>query len=91
MAINKKYAIDKNRVVYKVVDKETIILDLNNGNYYSLNDSAAFIWESLSTGKNLDEIIGSMKKSFPAEENALKENTIHLLKKLEKINLIKKA
>lgn len=46
-------------IIYQTVDDETVILNLDNGRYYSLNATASAIWECLMKGYALDEIAAS--------------------------------
>src|SRR5947208_16995680 len=46
-------------VIYQTVDDETVILNLDNGRYYSLNATASAVWECLMKGYPLDEIAAS--------------------------------
>jgi hypothetical protein len=46
-------------IIYQTVDDETVILNLDNGRYYSLNATASAVWEGLMKGYTLDEIAAS--------------------------------
>lgn len=88
--LTNKYTVDKNKVAYKIIDNEIIILNLDNGNYYSLNDSAAVIWKSIASGNSLGKTVSLMNKLFLTKEQLLASDTLSLAKKLEKLGLIKK-
>jgi hypothetical protein len=38
------HAIDRSAVVSEVIDGEAVIINLDTGNYYSLNDTGSFLW-----------------------------------------------
>ena len=46
-------------IIYQTVDDETVILNLDNGRYYSMNATASAVWECLMKGYPLDEIAAS--------------------------------
>jgi len=52
------------KVTWKRVKKGAIIVDLNSGNYFTLNETATRIWELLAEGKSLDEVQLSISGEF---------------------------
>lgn len=46
----------KGNVIYQTLNNETIIINLDNGRYYSLNPTASFIWDSLAQNATVQEI-----------------------------------
>ena len=52
------------QAAWRRVENETIILDLNTSVYYSLNDTAAFVWEKLGPGATVPEIAAAMSAEF---------------------------
>ena len=53
-------------IIYQTVDDETVILNLDNGRYYSLNATASAVWECLMKGYTLDEIAASFVQTDAA-------------------------
>jgi hypothetical protein len=50
-------------VIYDTLDNETIIINLDNGRYYSLNPSATFIWNSLAQEYSAAEIASAFAQA----------------------------
>lgn len=53
---------------WRRVEEESIVLDLNTSVYYSLNDTASFIWERLGKGETLPVIAAALAEEFDVEE-----------------------
>jgi hypothetical protein len=49
---------------WKKLASGAIVLDLENGEYFTLNDTAALIFEGLSAGKDREAIIGSVVEAY---------------------------
>lgn len=88
MDLTKNFAIDKDKITYRVIDGEAVILNLDSGYYYSLNEVGTKIWESINKEKNLSEILDFLKKEYQLSERDLKNDLLTLVKDLEKEELI---
>lgn len=61
------------RFAWRIVDGKVVILDTASGDYYTLNETATVVWESLLEGRNLDETTEKLMAVFevdPAEARA---------------------
>lgn len=90
MDLTAKYRVDKNKVTYRVIDGEAVMLNLDNGDYYSLNEVGTFVWEAINKKKNLGEILSFLKEEYQLSKKQLKKDLLGLVKDLEKEELIKK-
>lgn len=91
MDLSRKYAIDKDKVTYRVIDGEAVILNLDSGYYYSLNEAGTRIWEAIAKENSLDAILSLLKDEYETPEKQLKSDLMKLVKDLEKETLIKKG
>jgi len=78
-------------IVGKVVDDEAIVLDLANGNYYSLEESGALIWQHLVEGLSCAEIERVVLKTYQADPQQVHNDLQELLQDLLAHGLIKEA
>lgn len=88
MELTQRYAIDKDKASYRIIDGEAVILNLDNGYYYSLNEAGTGIWESINSKKSLSEILNFLKKKYRLPEKQLKADLMELVKDLKKEELI---
>jgi hypothetical protein len=67
------YVINKN-YTWKPLKESVVILDLKEGSYYTLNDTASLIWKKIMEGLPDDEIAKCVIKIFECgEEEALSD------------------
>ncbi|MDP2939179.1 MAG: PqqD family protein [Candidatus Omnitrophota bacterium] len=88
MNLTHRYQINKDSITYRIIDGEAVILNLDNGYYYSLNKTGTKIWNKINDGNNLNEILFSLKTEFQIPENKLKNDLLGLVKDLEKEKLV---
>ena len=46
----KKYLINSQKAISETIDKETIIINLETGSYYSMNHAGTEIWNTITRG-----------------------------------------
>ena len=51
-------------VLHRVVEGEAVMLDLETGEYYGLNDVGTLIWSMLAEGSSLTRIYESVSTAF---------------------------
>ncbi len=85
---NISYSINEN-VSYEFVEDCYIVLNLNNGEYYELNNSSSFIWDLISKQSSLRAIIKNTKKHFGISNDKVPE-ILSIINKFEHLELIKK-
>ncbi len=55
-------------------DREVVVLDLGGGKYYSLDEVGAVIWEKLTSGLSLGEVVEQIAAAYDVdEETALRD------------------
>lgn len=83
-----KYALSDQQMSTPL-GKEKIILNFNKGNYYSLDDVGAFIWELLTERpRTLNELICDVQDNFEIDNTNYISDIQSLLQDLKKENLI---
>ena len=60
------YQIDRSNVVYEIFDNEVVIINLDNGNYYSYNGVGVEIWNQLTKKNSIDNISQSLSNIYPS-------------------------
>jgi len=51
-------------VTHQTIDGEVVIINLQNGSYYSLRDTAATIWALVEQGADLERIVGFFRENY---------------------------
>lgn len=76
-------------IVSEIIESEAIIIDLDSGSYYSLQDAGADIWAGVQDGIQIEEIVDRLRMKYEGDEAAIRSATTALLKQLEDEALIK--
>lgn len=73
---------------WRRIEDEAVILDLGSSVYYSLNDTAAFIWERVGEGLDADVIAERVTEEFEQPLESARKDVLELLRDLQKNQLI---
>ena len=60
------YQIDRSNVVSEMFDNEVVIINLDNGNYYSYDGVGVEIWNQLTKKISIDNISQSLSNIYPS-------------------------
>jgi len=61
------FKINSPKVIHETIDGETVIVNLDSGNYYSLDSLGADIWDAIGKGIPVDYIIGDISCRYNGE------------------------
>jgi hypothetical protein len=61
---------------------ELVLLHLERGTYYTLNETGAFVWERLDGAKTLDEICAAMVERFEVDSAGASRDLTELVDEL---------
>ena len=88
MNIKSKITLSKN-VFAQEIDEETIILDSETQEYFSINEIGKVIWSLLEEKKSLEEIKAEMLDMYEVPQEQLEKDLLNFLQALEQKGLIK--
>lgn len=77
------------RVTWRVLEGDCILLHLDSGIYYTLNEVGRFLWESLDGKNSLSEIHESILGHYEGEEETVRQDLLEILGDLVKEDLVK--
>jgi len=86
--LNKRFSIDESRISWRLMGDQAMILDLDSGFTYSLNQSGALIWQGIGKERTLAEILKSLKEAYDLREESLLRDLLSLLRELETAGLV---
>ncbi|MEO7592522.1 MAG: PqqD family protein, partial [Byssovorax sp.] len=78
-------------IVSEEIDGEVIIVNLRNGNYYSLTQSATVIWSRIVRGETLEQIQGVLRRRYLGEAGVMQQGLTDLIGALETEELIRRV
>lgn len=68
---------------------ESVLLDIENGVYYGLNETGTSIWNLIKKGSILSEIITTLKEEYDTADQQVVQDVQTVIAELESLGLIK--
>ena len=62
---HQQYRANTPKVVFEAFDDETVLINLDSGNYYSFCGSGAVVWDLLIAGSTSERICEKLRGQFP--------------------------
>lgn len=88
MTQSKSFRINSPKVVRETIDGEVVIVNLDNGHYYSLVSAGADIWDGIERGISRDNLIEEMTQQYDGSREALECALESFIEELEQEELI---
>lgn len=88
MNLETKFEINPLKVISEMLDGETIIINLETGTYFSMNETASFIWEDIQSGYSINKITEHIGMIFTVEEKEAEQSVVNFIELLEKDGLV---
>ncbi|HUH98983.1 MAG TPA: PqqD family protein [Anaerolineales bacterium] len=85
------FSIKRPDVVYETIDGETVIVNLENGVYYSLRNSGVDVWNLVEAGANLDELTDLIAGRYEASPEYIRKVIAELLTAFQQEGLVQVA
>ena len=79
------------QVMSRLVDDETVLLDLESGMYFGLDGVGQLIWQSVSEGRTPGEIAGIIVAEYEVDEEQALADTLDFTSDLVERGLLKTA
>jgi hypothetical protein len=68
MATVEVLKVNHTRTVHEVIDNEVIVIDLETGTYYNLEDTALEIWEAIQHGTTRQQLLDGFTERYSDPE-----------------------
>jgi coenzyme PQQ biosynthesis protein PqqD len=78
----------RERVLTQEAEDELVLLDLDAGTYFALNEVGARVWELCDGEHGLAEIVSSIEAEFEAPRGVIEKDVRALLDELETDHLV---
>lgn len=82
------YKIDREKVFWRKVDDQLVVLNMDTGFYYTLDETAVIVWDLVIAGKDLQAITAGLTESYEVGARIAKKDAESLLGRLQKEGLI---
>lgn len=83
--------VNEPNVVHETIDGETILLDLNTGNYFSLAGPGAIIWEAIVETGSCKMVVDAFQNHDGESKETIHDAIVEFIGDLMKENLLVEA
>jgi hypothetical protein len=88
MSFNITYSINDSKAISEMLDGETIIINLESGNYYSLNATGSILWNNIKDHCPISQIIAHFAATYDAPAEEIEKSVMQMVDFLKADNLI---
>ena len=86
--LSAKYPTKSKEVVHKEIESKSVLLNLENGSYYTLNKTGTFIWSLLDGKIAVNQLVELLTQSFDVAKGQASQDVFNLISSLKKEGLI---
>lgn len=81
MIINKK-------IITREIQDETVLLNQENGDYFSLNGIGTEVYKCICKGMETEEIVNFLLNKYDTSHDTLKNDIVSLINKMQEKNIL---
>ena len=88
MSDSSSFKINTVYISHETIDGEVVMVNLNNGSYYSMDKAGAVIWNYIDKGMTTKQITEQIKNQYSGESLEIETSINELILELQKEDLI---
>ncbi|MBN1318247.1 MAG: PqqD family protein [Anaerolineales bacterium] len=88
MTTNNIMRINTPHVIHEIIDGEAVLVNLESGNYYSMDQVGAFVWNMIDRKAQIGQIIDSVMNCYSGSREEIESGIRQLFVQLEEEELI---
>lgn len=81
----------RKNVVATDIDGGQVLLDLDNGQYFSLNRTASIVWQGIEESKNFAEIVQRILRLYDVDEERCRHDVSAIIEALCSSDLVEEV
>ncbi len=87
---NKKFSRNL-EIIDSQIDDEVVMMDVEQGTYYGLNNIGSAIWEALEQPKSIDELVDKLTKKYDISAEECEADIMPFIEKMVKAKTLIEA
>ena len=76
------------KYLYSEIDSEAVILDVDSGTYFGLNEVSNRIWQLLQTPTDSEQLIAQILEEYEVAPEEVREDVLSLLNDMSNAGLV---
>ncbi len=89
ISLSKTYSVNRQQVVHDTIDGEVVSINLESGNYYSMNDLAAEIWNWIHAEGMHSKIVRRLYEQYDGNPSEMADSLERFIQQLLEEGLIR--
>ncbi len=81
-SLNSSFAKDSDQIIERVVADEALLINLANGDYYSLDGVGTRIWESIDGKRTVEDLANIVTEEYNADKDQVVADVLRLVGQL---------
>lgn len=83
-----RFRVNRPRIAHETIDGESVMIDFDTGNYYSLNPIGSTIWDLMVSGASVGTIVNTLVACYDASQEQVQQTVDRLLAELHQKGLL---
>lgn len=88
MNLSERFRVSGPNIVHEVIEGEVVIVNMNNGYYYSSENIGSVVWRMVEQGSTYGEIIAALAARYPGSSAEIERTTAQMIGELRDEGLI---
>ena len=88
MNLSERFKVSGPNIVHEVIEGEVVIVNMNNGYYYSSENIGSVVWRLVEQGSTYGEIIAALAARYPGSSAEIASTTAQMIDDLRDEGLI---
>lgn len=80
--LSRRYRVNRSKIIFEAFEDETVLINLDSGSYYSFPGSGALVWDLISSGRSIGEVIAQLQQQFPDATAEMETSVLDFIGKL---------
>ncbi|HNS01137.1 MAG TPA: PqqD family protein [Anaerolineae bacterium] len=81
-SLDSSFAKDSDQIIERVVAGEALLINLANGDYYSLDGVGTVIWENIDGRRTVDDLANIVTEEYNADKDQVVADVLRLVGQL---------
>jgi hypothetical protein len=86
-----KRFIQNKQIIQSKIGDEVVMMDIDSGFYFGMNGVGSIIWQHLSNGITLEDLINNLMNEFNVDKQTCTSDTIAFLENLLEKKIIREV
>ena len=88
MSYSQVFRINSPTIIHEIIEGEAVIINMEMGHYYSIDQTGAGIWELVDKRASTAEIVESITQCYAGNPKTIQSSVLDFVAELQRENLI---